>query len=63
MANIPDLRVCGYPCAEYYKNQVLRVCTKGDPLYVGTYEAMYGSFSYPYHRFQIGPYTLKAQQE
>lgn len=38
MANIPDLRVCGYPCAEYYKNQVLRVCTKGDPLYVGTYE-------------------------
>lgn len=24
MANIPDLRVCGYPCAEYYKNQVLQ---------------------------------------
>lgn len=38
MANIPDLRVCGYSCTEYYKNQVLRVCTKGDPLYVGTYE-------------------------
>lgn len=38
MANIPDLRVCGYSCAEYYKNQVLRVCTKGDSLYVGTYE-------------------------
>lgn len=38
MANIPDLWVCGYNCAQYYKNQVLRVCTKGDPLYVGTYE-------------------------
>lgn len=35
--NIPDLKVCGYSMAEYYKNQVLRVCTKGDELYVGTY--------------------------
>jgi hypothetical protein len=35
---IPDLEVCGYSMAEYYKNQVLRVCTKDDPLYVGTYE-------------------------
>ena len=35
--NIPDLKVCGYSMADYYKNQVLRVCTKGDELYVGTY--------------------------
>ncbi len=35
--NIPDLTICGYPIAKYYKNQVLRVCTKGDVLYVGTY--------------------------
>ncbi|MCI8530726.1 MAG: DUF2264 domain-containing protein [Lachnospiraceae bacterium] len=37
ISNIPDLEICGYSMAEYYKNQVLRVCTKGDPLYVGTY--------------------------
>lgn len=38
ISNLPDLRICGYSMAEYYKNQVLRVCTKGDALYVGTYE-------------------------
>ena len=37
LKNIPDLEVCGYSIADYYKNQVLRVCTKADPLYVGTY--------------------------
>lgn len=36
--NIPDLEVCGYPLAKYYKNQILRTCTRGDALYVGTYE-------------------------
>lgn len=35
--NIPDLKICGYSVAEYYKNQVLRICTKGDELYIGTY--------------------------
>lgn len=35
--NIPDLEVCGFKMAEYYKNQVLRVCTRTDTLYVGTY--------------------------
>lgn len=40
IANQPDLKVCGYPysVAEYYKNQVLRVCTRGDELFVGTYD-------------------------
>lgn len=37
LRNLPDLKVCGYSMADYYKNQVLRVCTKGDELYVGTY--------------------------
>jgi len=37
ISNCPDLEICGYSMAEYYKNQVLRVCTKGDVLYVGTY--------------------------
>lgn len=36
--NLPDLEVCGYPLAGYYKNQVLRTCTRGDALYVGNYE-------------------------
>ncbi|MCM1026751.1 MAG: DUF2264 domain-containing protein [Roseburia sp.] len=36
--NIPDLEVCGYPLAKYYKNQILRTCTRGDELYVGNYE-------------------------
>lgn len=36
--NIPELEICGYPMAKYYKNQVLRCCTKGDALYIGTYE-------------------------
>lgn len=35
--NIPDLEVCGFKMSEYYKNQVLRVCTGTDVLYVGTY--------------------------
>lgn len=37
ISNLPDLKVCGYSMADYYKNQVLRVCTRGDELYVGTY--------------------------
>ena len=36
--NLPELEVCGYSMANYYRNQVLRCCTKGDPLYIGTYE-------------------------
>ena len=35
--NIPDLEICGYSMVDYYKKHVLRVCTKEDPLYVGTY--------------------------
>jgi len=37
ISNLPDLEICGYSMAAYYKNQVLRVCTRGDALYVGTY--------------------------
>lgn len=36
--NIPELEICGYSMAKYYKNQVLRCCTRGDALYIGTYE-------------------------
>ncbi|MBE5950571.1 MAG: DUF2264 domain-containing protein [Lachnospiraceae bacterium] len=34
----PETEICGYNIREYYKNQVLRSCTKTDPIYVGTYE-------------------------
>lgn len=36
--NIPELEICGYSMAKYYRNQVLRCCKKGDALYIGTYE-------------------------
>jgi len=38
--NNPGLTVCGYNIRDYYKNQVLRSCTKGDPLYIGTYDEL-----------------------
>ena len=38
ISNLPELEICSYSMAAYYKNQVLRCCTKGDPLYIGTYE-------------------------
>lgn len=34
----PGLTICGYDIRAYYKNQILRTCTKGDDNYVGTYE-------------------------
>ncbi len=54
ISNVPDLTVCGYPIAEYYKNQVLRVCTRGDALYVGTYEDQQEITGHtdPYRTFQ-----------
>lgn len=36
----PELTVCGYHLKEYYKNQILRTCTKGDVNYVGTYDEL-----------------------
>lgn len=36
--NNPDIEICGYSLKEYYKQQVLRICTRGDDIYVGTYQ-------------------------
>lgn len=36
----PELEIEGFSVAEYYKNQVLRSCTKGDPLWVLDMETM-----------------------
>lgn len=36
----PQLELCGYPILDYYKNQIIRSCTKGDPNYVGDYKSL-----------------------
>ena len=36
----PELEVCGYRIRDYYKSHVLRACTKGDPVSVGSYEEL-----------------------
>lgn len=36
----PELTVCGYRMREYYRSQVLRSCTKGDPNWVLDMESM-----------------------
>ncbi len=38
--NEPDIEVCGIRLRDYYRKQILRVCTKEDDLYVGSYEDM-----------------------
>lgn len=50
----PDLEICGFSMKEYYKTQVLRVCTRGDELYVGTYEDQQEITGHadPYRAFQ-----------
>lgn len=52
--NLPDLTICGYSLAAYYKNQVLRCCTRGDELYIGTYEDQQNIIGHtdPFRAFQ-----------
>lgn len=38
IANDPDVTLNGYLLRDYYKAQVLRTCTPGDPVYIGLYE-------------------------
>lgn len=38
--NEPDIEVCGIRLRDYYKKHILRACTKGDAVYVGSYEEM-----------------------
>lgn len=38
--NRPDAQLCGYRLRDYYKRQILRSCTKGDSIYVGSYEEL-----------------------
>lgn len=36
----PDLRICGFSIRDYYKNHVLRICSKHDPYAAGRYEEL-----------------------
>ena len=38
--NKPELTLYGYRLADYYKKQILDICTKGTSSYVGTYEEL-----------------------
>ncbi len=40
LKNEPGLELCGYKIADYYRTHILRSCTSGDPLCVGTYEEL-----------------------
>ncbi len=40
LKNKPDYMVNGYRLADYYKAQVLRSCSSGDPVSVGSYEEL-----------------------
>ena len=35
--NMPDITLNGYRLADYYKQQILDICTEGHPSYVGSY--------------------------
>jgi hypothetical protein len=50
----PQLELCGYRIRDYYKNQVLKSCTKGNPAYVGTYEDLQAITNHqdPFRAFQ-----------
>ena len=50
----PKLQICGYDLREYYKNQILRSCTKTDSIYVGDYETLQAinNNANPFHSYQ-----------
>ncbi len=52
--NKPDVEICGYRLSEYYKQQIIRSCTKGDSIFVGTYEDLQERTNYadPFGVFQ-----------
>lgn len=50
----PELKICGYDIRKYYKNQILRSCTKTDPIYVGDYEGLQeiNNYENPFRAYQ-----------
>ncbi len=38
--NEPEIEICGIRLRDYYKKHILRACTRGDAVYVGSYEDM-----------------------
>lgn len=45
----PELHICGYDIREYYKRQILRICSDDDPFSAGRYEEMQKK-AQDYHR-------------
>lgn len=50
----PKRKICGYELRTYYKNQILRSCTKTDPIYIGDYEGLQEIHHYenPFRAYQ-----------
>lgn len=50
----PELTLCNYKIRDYYKAQVLKACTLGEPNYVGSYEVlkMWAGNKEAFHVFQ-----------
>lgn len=50
----PDVCICGVKLRDYYKKQILRFCTKDNPLYVGDYESLQKASGYaePFKHYQ-----------
>ncbi len=40
LKNNPELTICGYRIADYYKSHILRSCTSGDPVSVSSYDEL-----------------------
>lgn len=55
MKNDPELTVCGYRLAEYYKSHILRVCMEGDAVSVSNYERLQEMTGYEdtFRAFQV----------
>lgn len=50
--NCPDLEICGYSIRAYYKDHVLRSCTRGDPQCVGHFDELEKLTGSSYRTFQ-----------
>ena len=52
--NNSDLKICGFDLKTYYKKQILRACTKTNPLYVGDYEELQriNNYDNPFQKYQ-----------
>lgn len=50
----PKLKICGFNLRDYYKNQIIKICTKEEKFYIGTYEELQNLTNWkdPFRPFQ-----------